>query len=82
MSSKFKVNDFLDLVGELKDKYKSIHKKIEFALKSDSKIHKSYVMFGGQKGYFVDGIFYKVEGILTIGDILKEFPLVRIKENS
>ncbi|WKC84881.2 plasmid maintenance protein [Borreliella lusitaniae] len=82
MSLKFKVNDFLDLVGEFKDKYESNHKKMEFALKSDSKIHKSYVMFGGQKGYFVNGIFYKVEGIPTIGDILREFPLVRIKEDS
>ncbi|WP_268825227.1 hypothetical protein [Borreliella garinii] len=37
-------------------------------------------MFGEQKGYFANGIFYKVKGNITLGNISRELTMPNIKE--
>ncbi|WP_233186386.1 plasmid maintenance protein [Borreliella burgdorferi] len=76
MSPNFNGSDFLDLIGEFKDKYESVYKKNldkGFASKSNLKIDKPYVMFQEQRGYFENGIFHKVEADISAEYVMKEF---------
>ncbi|PRQ89478.1 hypothetical protein CV697_06315 [Borreliella burgdorferi] len=75
MSPNFNGSDFLDLIGEFKDTYESVYKKNidkDFSSKSSLIIDKPYVMFQGQRGYFENGIFHKVDADITAEYIIKE----------
>lgn len=65
-SSKSKVNDFFDLVGEFKDNFKSV-------FKVDDSSGEQRVVFQGQNGYFDGSIFRKVDSASNIAELAQNF---------
>ncbi|WP_031539310.1 hypothetical protein [Borreliella garinii] len=44
------------------------------------KIDRPHAIYENCKWYFENGIFHKVESSITVGDILRELPILKIKE--